>query len=149
MSFAVVVRWKCKDEGTEIALSAAPLSSWKQLLVSSTRWLMLNRRSSWNIQDNIDDDLTKLLWKHFPKETREKKIHLETLAGREQFGIYYKHPSEQKCVVQWYSYVASGIIGPEVLRLSVFDTHYTHQRSLIKAWFTLVVDSSQSSLTGF
>ncbi|RDW73858.1 hypothetical protein BP5796_07300 [Coleophoma crateriformis] len=50
-------------------------------------------------QDNIDEDLASFLKKYFPKETRQKQIELETAAGIEQFGIYYKHPSESKCCV--------------------------------------------------
>lgn len=49
--------------------------------------------------DNIDDGLASFLKKYFPKETRQKQIELETAAGIEQFGIYYKHPSESKCCV--------------------------------------------------
>ncbi|KAL3426180.1 hypothetical protein PVAG01_02971 [Phlyctema vagabunda] len=50
-------------------------------------------------QDNIDDELASFLKKYFPKETRQKQIELETAAGIEQFGIYYKHPSETKCLM--------------------------------------------------
>jgi len=40
--------------------------------------------------------MCKYLKKYFPKEVREKQIELETIAGREQFGKDYKHPSERK-----------------------------------------------------
>ena len=49
--------------------------------------------------DSIDEDLTKFLKKYFPKETREKQIAIETADGVEQFGMYYRHPSEYKCAV--------------------------------------------------
>ncbi|KAH8592229.1 SPX domain-containing protein [Bisporella sp. PMI_857] len=47
--------------------------------------------------DSIDEELSKYLKKYFPKEVRQKQIELETAAGREQFGVLYKHPSEQRC----------------------------------------------------
>ena len=49
--------------------------------------------------DNIDEELVRFLKKYFPKETREKQIAIETADGIEQFGIYYKHPSEYKCAL--------------------------------------------------
>jgi hypothetical protein len=49
--------------------------------------------------DNIDDELIKKLKKYFPKETREKRIELETIDGIARFGPSYKHPSEDKCRV--------------------------------------------------
>jgi len=51
------------------------------------------------MQDNIDKDLSVFLKKYFPKEVTQKQIALETAAGIEQFGIFYKHPSESKCLV--------------------------------------------------
>ncbi|PSS09205.1 hypothetical protein M430DRAFT_61553 [Amorphotheca resinae ATCC 22711] len=50
-------------------------------------------------EDSVDADLARFLKKYFPKETRQKQIELETAAGIEQFGIYYKHPSESRCTV--------------------------------------------------
>ncbi|TAQ84600.1 hypothetical protein B7494_g7081 [Chlorociboria aeruginascens] len=49
--------------------------------------------------DNIDNKFSAYLKKYFPKEVREKQIQLEIQSGIEQFGPYYKHPSEQKCLV--------------------------------------------------
>ncbi|KAH8661353.1 RING-14 protein [Tricladium varicosporioides] len=49
--------------------------------------------------DSIDSDLEKFMEKYFPKETREKRIAVETERGKEQFGESYKHPSEGKCSV--------------------------------------------------
>lgn len=50
-------------------------------------------------EDNIDEELIKKLKKYFPKETREKRIELETIDGIARFGPSYKHPSEDKCMV--------------------------------------------------
>jgi E3 ubiquitin-protein ligase BAH len=50
-------------------------------------------------EDNIDEELIKKLKKYFPKETREKKIQLETEDGIATFGPTYKHPSEDKCEI--------------------------------------------------
>ncbi|KAG0647184.1 putative RING finger [Hyphodiscus hymeniophilus] len=50
-------------------------------------------------EDNIDEELIKKLKKYFPKETREKRIQLETEDGIATFGVTYKHPSEDKCKV--------------------------------------------------
>jgi E3 ubiquitin-protein ligase BAH len=48
------------------------------------------------IVDNIDKQLTAFQKKHFPLETRQKKIELETADGIERFGPLYKHPSESR-----------------------------------------------------
>jgi hypothetical protein len=53
--------------------------------------------TSW--QDNIDTELVKYLQKYFPKETRQKQIAIETADGFEQYGLYYKHPTEYECAV--------------------------------------------------
>lgn len=50
-------------------------------------------------EGNVIEELGKFIRKYFPKETREKQIELETAAGVEQFGIYYKHPSQRNCLV--------------------------------------------------
>ena len=42
--------------------------------------------------DNIDRDLANFLVKYFRREVLEKQVELETAAGIEQFGIFYKHP---------------------------------------------------------
>lgn len=54
-----------------------------------------------DLLDNIDKQLTAFQKKHFPLETRQKKIELETAYGVERFGPLYKHPSESesKCTV--------------------------------------------------
>ncbi|KUJ10595.1 uncharacterized protein LY89DRAFT_244451 [Mollisia scopiformis] len=51
------------------------------------------------MEDDIDNDMSSYLELWFPKEVREKRIAIETEAGREALGIHYKHPSEEKCVV--------------------------------------------------
>jgi hypothetical protein len=49
--------------------------------------------------DNIDAELQAFLKRHFPLEVRRKKIEMETAYGVEQFGVHYKHPSEEKCAI--------------------------------------------------
>lgn len=48
-------------------------------------------------QDNIDESLVIFLKKYFPKEVKLKQIADETVNGIERYGIYYRHPSEEKC----------------------------------------------------
>jgi E3 ubiquitin-protein ligase BAH len=49
--------------------------------------------------DNIDKKLQTFQKQHFPEETRQKRIDIETADGIEQFGVLYKHPSESKCAI--------------------------------------------------
>jgi E3 ubiquitin-protein ligase BAH len=66
-------------------------------IFSISQWLFCTPTNS--CSDSVDADLARFLKKYFPKETRQKQIELETAAGIEQFGIYYKHPSESRCAV--------------------------------------------------
>ncbi|RKF72071.1 hypothetical protein GcM1_249157 [Golovinomyces cichoracearum] len=50
-------------------------------------------------QDNIDGELATFLKKYFPKEVKSKQIANEITNGIERYGIYYKHPSEERCCI--------------------------------------------------
>ncbi|EKD15119.1 ring-14 protein [Drepanopeziza brunnea f. sp. 'multigermtubi' MB_m1] len=50
--------------------------------------------------DNLDLKMECYLERFFKKEVRSKQIQNQTARGREEFGINYKHPTEQSCIVQ-------------------------------------------------
>lgn len=79
--------------------SLFPIHTFTGQSVSAGPSSSAGRHSLTEIQDNIDSELAAFLKKYFPKETKEKQIALETAAGIEQFGIFYKHPSESKCLL--------------------------------------------------
>ncbi|KAH8811235.1 RING-14 protein [Xylogone sp. PMI_703] len=50
-------------------------------------------------EDDIDDSHLKFLKTYFPKETKARRVELETIDGKARFGEAYTHPSEEKCLV--------------------------------------------------
>ncbi|RFU24304.1 hypothetical protein B7463_g12032, partial [Scytalidium lignicola] len=50
-------------------------------------------------EDDIDNTHLKFLKTYFPKETKARRVELETIDGKARFGETYTHPSEEKCSV--------------------------------------------------